>query len=75
MKFQTRLWLCCTFFSSLALAHAGVVDDYSTVIARTDEPRLVVSYRDGGQEAYQAESAPVSPPGAGQPPADSTDGG
>lgn len=32
-----------------------MLDDYSTVMARTGEPRLIVTYQDGAQEAYQPE--------------------
>jgi hypothetical protein len=32
-----------------------VLDDYSTVVARTDEPVLIVTYQDGNQETYQPE--------------------
>jgi hypothetical protein len=54
MKFKLGLWGYCGLLV-VPLAQAGVLDDYSTVVARTDEPRLIVTYQDGSQEAYQPE--------------------
>lgn len=57
MRYQneTPLWVLSVLLSPLALAQAGVLDDYTTVVARSDEPRLIVTYSDGGQETYQPE--------------------
>ena len=36
---EPPLWVVSVFLGPLALAQAGVLDDYTTVVARSDEPR------------------------------------
>lgn len=52
---ETPWWVLSVLLGPLALAQAEVLDDYATVVARSDEPRLIVTYPDGGQETYQPE--------------------
>lgn len=54
MKYEKRLLVCCGLLVA-SWVHAEVRDDYSTVVARSDTPRYIVTYQDGTHEVYQPE--------------------
>jgi len=54
MAFKAGLWICCGCLVA-PVGIGGVLDDYSTVVTKSEEPLWIVTYQDGFQETYRPE--------------------